>query len=381
MSKHLTILSQMQEYFSRYQFEKLVFDHKGDKWIKNFSTFNLLQVMIYLHLTAKSSLRDICIGLKSLRNYWYHLGLRSISRNNLSNAMMKRSSLIFEKMFYLLLNNFYKETKRTKDKRFRFKNSLKSVDKNSLKSVDSSTISLCLSIFGWAKFRKKKGGIKLHVMYDNKEQLPDFVTISDGKKHDIRAAREMPIKKDSIYVYDKAYLSFRFINKVNNNGAFFVTRAKKNTQYKIISRNKKTNKDIKADWIIELTGTKAGDYQGKLRLIKFYDREKKKTFAFLTNNCKLSAKTIADIYKARWDIELFFKWIKQNLKIKKFIGTSENAVLLQIWSAMITYLLLAFIKYKTKSDYSPLNKIDNNTERGFYRYWSSRTKGYSTIGF
>ena len=313
-----TVLAQMQEIISRYDFQKTVFLHKGDKSVKKFTSHNLLTIMLYAQMTAKMSLRDICDGLKSKMNYWYHLSINSISRNNLSHALLKRPAEMFESIFYQLLMKLKSERGAISDKRFKFK--------NSLRSIDSTTISLCLSLFDWAKFRRAKGGIKLHTMFNNKEQLPEFIIISEAKEHDINIAYDVPIQEGGIYVMDKAYLCYDFLEKIRENRAFFVIRTKTNSQYRILERRKKTGIGVKADWIVKITGSKAKDYPEKLRVVKYYDADTKQTYEYYTNNFKLSAKTIADIYKSRWDIEIFFKFIKQNLKIKTFFGTSENAV-------------------------------------------------------
>ena len=251
---------------------------------------------------------------------------------------------VFESIFYHLLGKLQAERGMISDKRFKFK--------NPLRSIDSTTISLCLSLFEWATFRRAKGGIKLHVMFNNKEQLPDFIIMSEAKQHDINAAYEMPIQPNSIYVMDRGYLCYDFIEKLRKNKAFFVIRTKSNTKYRVIDRRKKSDSSIKADWIVEITGNKAEEYSEKLRVVRYYDDDTKHTYEYYTNNFTLSAKTIADVYKARWDIEIFFKFIKQNLKIKTFFGTSENAVMIQIWTAMIALLLVEYIRFKCRSNFS-----------------------------
>lgn len=334
----------MQELISRYNFQKLVSLHNGDKNVKFFTSQNLLTVMIYAQMTAKMSLRDICDGLRSKMNYWYHLSLQAVSRNNLSHALKMRPCEVFESIFYHLLGKLQAERGMMSDKRFKFK--------NPLRSIDSTTISLCLSLFEWATFRRAKGGIKLHVMFNNKEQLPDFIIMSEAKQHDINAAYEMPIQPNGIYVMDRGYLCYDFLEKLRKNKAFFVTRTKSNTKYRVIERRKKNDSSIKADWIVKITGNKAEEYSEKLRVVRYYDDETKHTYEYYTNNFTLSAKTIADVYKARWDIEIFFKFIKQNLKIKTFFGTSENAVMIQVWTAMIALLLVEYIRFKCRSNLS-----------------------------
>lgn len=344
-----TILSELQAKISGYDLKKIINEYNGDKGIRKFSTKNLLTVMLYFHISGKQSIRDIILSLKSKTEFWYHLGLKTISRNNLSYALMNRSEKIFEKSFYMLLNKFMKTKQISKDKRFKFK--------NPLKAIDSSTISLCLNLFPWAKFRKKKGGVKFHTIYDIKNQIPEFVNIGNANRNDMTECKNYPIIKNSIYTMDKGYIFFKFFQKINKKQAFFVTRTKKNTQYKIIGRESKNNKLIKANWTIKLTGNNSNDYPEKLRVVRYYDKKKKTTYEYITNNFKLSAITIANIYKARWDIELFFKSIKQHLKIKTFIGTSENAVKIQIWVALISYLLIQYIRFQTKTVFSFLSSL------------------------
>lgn len=344
-----TLLLEIQQKISGYHFKKLVNKYNGDKGIRIFSTKNLLSLLLYFHISGKKSIRDVILSLKSKSKLWYHLGLKSISRNNLSYALKNRSHKIFEESFYMLLNKFINEKGFGSDKRFKFK--------NPLKAIDSSTISLSLSLFDWAKFRKAKGGIKLHTLYDIQNQIPEFVYISNAKRNDMSKCFTYPIIKNGIYTMDKGYIYFKFFQKINKIGAFFVSRTKINTKYKIIKRQKKKVSSIKADWIIKITGTPQSEYPDNLRVVRYYDKEKQTTYEYITNNFKLSAKTIANIYKARWDIELFFKSIKQHLKIKTFLGTSENAVKTQIWIALISFLLIQYIRFKTKTSYSFLSSL------------------------
>lgn len=220
-------------------------------------------------------------------------------------------------------------------------------------------ISLCLSIFPWAKYRKMKGALKLHTLLDHSGCLPSFITITDGKCHDINVVKDKQyafpvLLPDSIITIDRAYIDYKWLYSLTVGKVFFVTRIKRNIDYEVLGQQKvPKNRDVISDQIIRLTGYRSKkNYPDKLRLIKYYDKETKKELIFLTNNFKLAARTIADLYKARWQIEIFFKWIKQNLKIKTFLGTSENAVMTQIWIAMIYYLLLSFLKFQTKYSYS-----------------------------
>jgi len=224
--------------------------------------------------------------------------------------------------------------------------------KNKLYALDATTIDLCLSLFPWATFRQKKGAIKLHHLFDVKSQIPEFMVMTTGKEHDVTTAKKMalPDLLDSIVVFDRGYEDFKWWSKLDENGVWFVTKLQSNVRYRVIGQQDQSQKKgVLKDEIIELTGVKADEkYEGKLRLVTYYDEEHEQIYQFVSNIIHLSAKTIADIYKARWDIEIFFKWLKQNLQIKTFLGTSKNAVLTQVWIAMIYYLLLTYIKYQTK---------------------------------
>ena len=344
MNKNRMVFVQMQQIISTFHFKKLTDEYKADKNVRSFSTWNLLQTMLYAQLTGKRSLRDICTGLGSVSNRWYHLGLTSLSRNNLSNSLAKRSSQVFEKAFYQLLAKVQLDMNGRNDKRFKFS--------NPLKAIDSTSISLCLSLCSWASFRSTKAGIKTHTMYDIKKRIPDFLVITEGRHHDHTAVSDMPIHEGTIYVMDKGYLCFKTLENIDKNRAFFVTRIKSNTQYRTIRKNKPTGNGILRDDRIVFNGQKSKDYPHGLRLVRYREPIEKKVYVFITNNFDLAASTIASIYKARWDIELFFKWIKQNLKVKSFIGRSENAVRIQIWTAAIAYLVMEYLRFRSRSTLS-----------------------------
>lgn len=301
-------------------------------------------VLLFAQAGHKDSLREIETSLRVHHQKWYHIGLENIKRSTLSDAMNRRSYEIYEGVFYKLLERCRSVTPKHK---FRFN--------NPLYTLDSTTIELCLSIFPWARFRRRKGAIKLHYLLDNSGALPSFMTMTDGKCHDLRVAKEderlnFDLLPDSILSIDKAYIDFEWLYSLQKRRVFFVTRSKINLDYQIIGQHKPfTRKTIARDDIIALKGLQTKEkYPECLRLVGVYYEEDDNYIEFFTNNFDLSAKTIADIYKARWNIELFFKWIKQNLKIKSFLGTSPNAVLTQIWIAMCYYLILSYIKYQTK---------------------------------
>lgn len=292
-------------------------------------------------------MRDIATGLSAHASRWYHLGLTGIHKSTLSDANSKRGYQIFEELFYHLLS---KCKDMTPKHRFRFK--------NPLYTIDATTIDLCLSMFPWAKFRTTKGAIKMHCLYDHSGALPTFLTITDGKHHDVRVVKEQsfPMLPDSIVSIDKAYVDFKWLKSLQDQGIWFVTRAKRNIDCVVVGQHETKGKGILSDDRIAMQGplTKT-HYPEELRLIMYHDEERNKTLVFLTNNFKLAATTIAQIYKSRWQIELFFKWIKQNLKIKSFMDTSKNAVLTQVWVAMCYYLLLSYIKHQTKYSNSLLH--------------------------
>jgi putative transposase len=269
----------------------------------------------------------------------YHLGTAKLSRSNLSRINESKPYELYEAMFGKLLK---RRQGTAPGHNFRFK--------NTLYSLDASTIDLCLSAFPWAEFRTTKGAIKLHVGLNHAGYLPEFVTITEGKKHDVTVGRVMNFPKGSIVAIDKAYNDYAWYKQLTDQGIFFVTRLKSNAQYRVIERHSVLKeKSLTSDQTIEFTGVQtAKKCPIPVRRIGYRDAETGKHYVFLTNNFTLSAKTIADIYKARWQVELFFKWVKQNLKIKSFVGTSKNAVMTQIWIAMCIYLLIAFIKFQSK---------------------------------
>lgn len=347
MHKLGTIFTELLKLFPRYQFEKSIERYQGDRYVKTFTAWQQFITLLYSQIKQKDSLRDIEAGLITQSARWYHIGLTSIHRSTLSDANNKRDQRIFEELFYHLLSRCRDLTPKHK---FRFN--------NPLYTIDASTIDLCLSAFPWAKFRKTKGAVKMHCLYDHRGALPSFLIITDGKASDVRVVKQssFPLLSDSIVSIDRAYIDYNWLNSLNNNRVWFVTRAKSNIDYAIVGQHPIKGKGVKRDLIISLQGIKTKElYPKNLRLIEFYDEDTKKMLTFLTNNFALSASTIAQIYKSRWQIELFFKWIKQNLKIKSFLGTSKNAVMTQIWVAMCYYLLLMYIKYQTKYAHSLLN--------------------------
>jgi len=341
MSHYNTIMHQLLNLIPRHHFDRLVLGLDSDRYVKTFTSWNQLATMLYAQGGGKQSLRDIENGLQAQRGRLYHLGLpEGIKRSTLSDANRNRPCALFENLFYAMVDRCKDVTPKHK---FRFN--------NPLYTFDATTINLCLEAFPWARFRAAKGAMKLHCQLDHGGNMPCFVAATDAKCNDMKAANSFfAVVPDSIYCFDKAYTDFSWFRRIDINRAFFVTRAKENLKYTVIGQQDvPAGGGVLSDEQITLDGFySAKEYPGALRLVRYYDAEREVILEFLTNNFKLAAATIAHIYKARWQIEVFFKWIKQNLKIKTFLGTTPNAVMTQVWVAMCYYLLLTYIKYQTK---------------------------------
>ena len=350
-----TIMNQLLTLLPRHQFDQAVSDFGGDRYVKKFSTWNQLTTLMYAQASGKISLRDIQTALGTQQPKLYHLGLPAVKRSTLADANAKRDPRIMEKLFYRLLDRCQQIAPKHQ---FRFK--------NPVRCFDSTVIDLCLALFPWAKFRQTKGAIKLHCQLDLRGQIPSFIVMTDCKCSDIRGARSfLDLLPDSIYVFDRGYLDLTWFSRINDEKAFFVTRAKTDLTYRITGQQQiPLDNGVLYDRTIELAGALSlMKYAKPLRLVGYHDAENNATYEFLTNNFKLAPLTIAKIYKARWLIELFFKWIKQHLKIKTFLGTSRNAVLTQIWVAMSYFLLLAYIKFQARFQRSIflLHRLVQNT--------------------
>jgi len=336
MAHSNTILSELLKLIPRHQFDSIVKNHNGDRYVKRFNCWQQLIVLLYAQAADKSSLRDIEQSMEVNDPRLYHLGLTQIKRSTLSDANKKRPCEIFQALFYKLSERCQTLTPKHK---FKFK--------NPLYTWDATLISLCLSLFPWSKFGKTKGALKLHVQLNHNGHIPDFMVASPAFNHESKVVkRSFPITPDSIYCFDRGYWDYSLFRRIHNTKAFFVTRAKETMKYTVTGQHTETlNNGVLSDEIIKLDND---PYNTVLRLVRYYDQASGEIFEFLTNNLNLAASTIARIYQARWQIEAFFKWIKQNLKIKTFLGTNQNAVLSQIWVAMCYYLLLAYIKYQTR---------------------------------
>jgi hypothetical protein len=348
MSHDNTVFNQLLHLLPRHEFEKLVAMHGGDRYVKNFTCWRQFMTLLYAQIRGHDSLRDIVTGLGTQSEKWYHIGLGYVARSTLSDANNTRDWRIFEGLFYEMLNRCAASAPAHA---FKFK--------NPLFSMDATVIELCLSVFEWAKFRKTKGALKIHCLLDHQGCIPAFAVVTDGKCHDVKAAKEafLPLMPDSILAVDRGYIDFEFLYSIHSIDSFFVTRAKNNLSYEVTGQHNLPNKKgLLDDVAIRLTGYyQRKSYPDELRLITWHDAETGKIFWFLTNNFKLSASTIAAVYKSRWQIELFFKWIKQNLKIKSFLGATHNAVMTQIWVAMCYFLLLAYVKFQTRYRFSFLH--------------------------
>jgi Domain of unknown function (DUF4372)/Transposase DDE domain len=334
------IFAQIMEFLPNRVFDRIVLNHSGDKYVKHFSCYNQLLCLIFGQLCSRESLRDLTIIINAHQSKMYHLGFgKNVSRSNLSKANERRSYEIFEEFAYHLIG-----VAQSKNKNENFE------IKGKIYAFDATTIDLCLNVFKWANFRKNKAGIKLHTQFEISTQLPVFIYFTAANVHDVKAMDFIIYELGAFYIFDKAYIDFLRLFAITKAGAFFVIRAKINLKWRRIYSSK-TDKltGVLLDQIGKLTHKKTLEsYPEKLRKIKYYDEQTNKTFIFLTNNFELTALQIALLYKQRWQIELFFKWIKQHLKIKTFWGTSENAVRIQINIAIITFCLISIISKDLK---------------------------------
>ena len=344
MNKGKYVFAQLTEFLPKRVFDGLVIEYSGNKYVRHFTCWNQLLCMIFGQLTNRDSLRDLIVAIDAHSRKTYHLGFgKSVTRSNFAKANENRKSKIFEEFAYHLIDI---ARKKLANDNFQIK--------GKVYAFDSSTIDLCLNVFWWAKFRKAKGGIKLYTLYDITTQIPAFIHITAATVNDVNAMDAISYESNAYYVFDRGYIDFTRLFRISNHSAYFVIRAKSNLKFKRMYSNKvdKTT-GVLCDQIGKLTGFYVSkQYVNKLRRVKFYDEQTKRTFVFLTNNFELSSEQIALLYKNRWQVELFFKWIKQHLKIKSFWGTSENAVRIQIYTAIITYCLVAIVGYDLKIDRS-----------------------------
>lgn len=337
------VFAQLASFLNRSKFNRIVTKYHGDKYVKHFTCWNQLLALMFGQLSNRESLRDLVIALDAHQPKCYHLGMgKNVSRSSLARANQDRDYHIFEEYAYYLVNRA-RETRST---------NIFELGGN-VYAFDSTTVDLCLSVFWWAKFRRRKGGIKVHTLYDVETQIPAFFHITEASVHDSKAMKEIPYESGSYYIFDRAYNNFKMLYKIHQIGAYFVIRAKTNLKYKTIKWKRRLPRNVLSDLTIGLTGFYPKQYYpGALRLVRYWDEQQEREFVFLTNATHISALQVADLYKNRWQVELFFKWLKQHLKIKKFWGTTENAVRIQVYAAICTYCLVAIVQHDMKLDRS-----------------------------
>jgi hypothetical protein len=341
---NITLFSQIISKLEKSRFKKLVKSHHSDKHQKGFDSWSHLVSMLFCQFANSQSLRDISNGLRSATGNLNHLGmLKSPSKSTLSYQNKNRSWELFRDYYYVLLEGLGQQSH---FKRTNFK------IKSKIFLLDATIISLCLSLFDWAKYKTKKGAVKMHTLLDYDGHLPAYVNITDGKTADNKGAYEIPLLKGSVIVADRFYNDFRLLNIWNSNQVYFVVRHKDNLKFRTLKELElppERHQHVLKDEIIELTGTKTKEkYPKKLRRVALWDEKNQQTIELITNHKSWTANTITELYKARWEVEIFFRDIKQQLHIKSFIGTSHNAVMIQIWTALITILILKALKTQAK---------------------------------
>ena len=344
MNKSKYVFAQLIEFLDSDKFRHLVDKYDGNRYVKHFTCWNQLLALMFGQLSNRESLRDLIVALEAHQSKRYHLGLgrEPIAKTTFATANQNRDYRIFEEFAFYMMDQA--RSKRAVDI-FKLK--------GKVYAFDSTTIPLCLSVFWWAKFRKKKGGVKAHVLYDLESQVPAYFHITTASVHDSKAMKEIPYESGSYYVFDRGYNAFKELYRIHQHESFFIVRAKKNLQYKCIKWRRRMPRNVLTDSEIMLTDyITSKKYKEKLRLVKFYDEEQGREFFFLTNAFHLSSLEVADLYKNRWQIELFFKWLKQHLKIKKFWGRTENAVRIQISAAIIAYCLVAIVQHDMRLERS-----------------------------
>jgi transposase len=338
------VFSQVMGFLPQNKFRQCVNRYNGNYRVRSFTCYDQFLCMAFAQLTYRESLRDIECCLRAMREKLYHMGIRGrVSRSTLSDANEARDWRIYSDFAQILIHEA---------RRLYVDDDFGLELKETVYALDSSTIDLCLALFPWARFRKTKAAVKLHTLLDLHGDIPTFIWITDGKVHDVNVLDHLIPEPGAIYVMDRAYLDFQRLYQLHQCSAIFVTRSKTNTGLRrIYSHKVDKSTGVKFDQTVALTGFYSKKaYPEKLRQIKYYDADKGRTFVFLTNQFTLPAITIAELYRYRWRVEIFFKWIKQHLRIKKFFGTSENAVKTQIWIAISTYVLVAIMKKRLKID-------------------------------
>jgi len=348
MNRGKYVFSQILELVNKYEFEKTVKKYNGNYRVRELNCWNQFIQLFFGQLTNLNSIRDICLCLKAHNNKPYHLGIKKyLDHTTLSRANEKRDWQIFSDFGYYLIELV---------RPLYINSTVANLSiKNELFALDSTTISCSINLLTWAEGKYSRGAIKMHTVLDLRGSIPSFILITDGKYHDSNVLDQITPEPDAIYIMDKAYVDFKALYRINTFDSYFVTRAKSSLKYTIIEQNFNIDEStgLRADKTIELTIAKSKKlYPEKLRLIEYYDTEKDNYLVFMTNNFEVSALQVSYIYKNRWQIETFFKWIKQNLVIKKLWGHSQNAVKIHIWTAICTYLIVAYVKKSVKSELS-----------------------------
>ena len=339
MNKDKYVFAQMVEFLDNYKFLRIVKKYDGNKYVKHFTCWNQLLTLMFGQLCNRESLRDLIVALNAHQEKCYHLGVgKHVTRSNLAKANENRDYRIFEDFAFHMISEARK--KRVND--------ILKLNGN-VYAFDSTTIDLCLKLFPWANFSTYKGGIKIHTLYDVETQVPAFIHITEAKINDVRAMDVITYESGSFYVFDRAYNDYHRLYKIHMMDSFFVVRAKTNIKARVLKWKRRLPKNILSDCEIELTGFYTQkSYPETIRLVRFWDEEDEREFVYLTNAKHIPALQVAELYKNRWQVELFFKWLKQHLKIKKFWGTSENAVKIQVYSAIIAYCLVAIMQHDMK---------------------------------
>lgn len=337
------VFAQLTAFLPRSKFNRIAAKYEGDKYVKFFTCWNQLLTLMFGQLCNRESLRDLIVVIEAHSNKTYHLGLgRNVTKSKLAKANQNRDYKIFEEFAYYLVEEARKK---------RAVNIFK-LDGN-VYAFDSTAIDLCLNVFWWAKFRRHKGGIKMHTLYDIETQVPAFFHITNAKVHDSNAMDVIPYEAGSYYIFDRGYNDFKRLFKIETIESYFVIRAKKNLQFKSANWKRRLPKNVLSDACIELTGYYPKMYYPQeMRLIRYWDEEQKREFMFLTNAMHLTSLQVAELYKNKWQVELFFKWIKQRLRIKAFYGTTPNAVKTQVWIAISVYVMVAILKKENQLEAS-----------------------------
>ena len=370
MHKDKYVFAQLVEFLDNNKFRRLVEKYNGDFHIRHFSCWNQLLALMFGQLSGRESLRDLIVTLEAHRSKCYHLGLgrRPVAKATLADANQSRDYRIFEDFAFFMMGE---ARRRCAEEIFMLG--------GSAYAFDSTTIPLCLSLFPWARFRRHDGGVKVHALYDLEAGVPAFYHVTAASVNDAKAMPEIPLEPGAYYIFDRGYNAFAELERINRLESFFIVRSKQNLQFKCLKWRRRLPRNVLADAEIRLTGgVSFGKYPEKLRLVRYHDEEQDRDFMFLTNAMSIGPLQVADLYRNRWQIELFFKWIKQHLKIKKFWGVTENAVRIQIGTAITAYCLVAIVQKMLESkrttyellqilsvslmDKTPLNELFEKTD-------------------